>query len=393
MKWKHPNTITGPAAEGDKYFRREEIENRLWREIAKNSHVLFLAPRRVGKSSIVMYMSTRHNKEFACKYENIQSDSSIQAFYKRLCNMTHSALTNYGKSKNWLSSWWNSYTIQSIGKDKIEIQKATIDYRTKFFELLGNLKDHQEKVVLFLDEFPDVIWNINNQHGAQEAETLLNDVRTLRQTKDFKDVFIIVLLGSVGLNHIVKKITGRIDKVNDLHREYLHALEIEQAKNFLNHLIKDATMQLEDATKDYLLNKIGYFIPYYMQLIVEECDDMLKEKNITQLTTMDIDKAYQKIIKKNEHFSDWDRRISKYFPDKYVYLLEVLSMCAHKNGIDLQEIYNIAVSNNNINEWKADIDDILIADGYLYEENQLYAFNSPLLKDWWKARHPLMKKS
>ena len=46
-----------------------------------------------------------------------------------------------------------------------------------------------------------------------------------------------------------------------------------------------------------------------------------------------------------------------------------------------------------INEWKADIDDILIADGYLYEENQLYAFNSPLLKDWWKARHPLMKKS
>ena len=245
MKWKHPNTITGPAAEGDKYFRREEIENRLWREIAKNSHVLFLAPRRVGKSSIVMYMSTRHNKEFACKYENIQSDSSIQDFYKRLCNMTHSALTNYGKSKNWLSSWWNSYTIQSIGKDKIEIQKATIDYRTKFFELLGNLKDHQEKVVLFLDEFPDVIWNINNQHGAQEAETLLNDVRTLRQTKDFKDVFIIVLLGSVGLNHIVKKITGRIDKVNDLHREYLHALEIEQAKNFLNHLIKDATMQLK----------------------------------------------------------------------------------------------------------------------------------------------------
>ncbi|MBL0080063.1 MAG: hypothetical protein IPP53_13455 [Bacteroidetes bacterium] len=71
--------------------------------------------------------------------------------------------------------------------------------------MLGNLKDHQEKVVLFLDEFPDVIWNINNQHGAQEAETLLNDVRTLRQTKDFKDVFIIVLLGSVGLNHIVKK--------------------------------------------------------------------------------------------------------------------------------------------------------------------------------------------
>ncbi|MBL0080064.1 MAG: hypothetical protein IPP53_13460 [Bacteroidetes bacterium] len=92
-------------------------------------------------------------------------------------------------------------------------------------------------------------------------------------------------------------------------------------------------MQLEDATKDYLLNKIGYFIPYYMQLIVEECDDMLKEKNITQLTTMDIDKAYQKIIKKNEHFSDWDRRISKYFPDKYVYLLEVLSMCAHKMAL------------------------------------------------------------
>ena len=54
MNWKKANTITGPTAEGSKYFKRDKVEKRIWRKIMDNHHVLFLAPRRVGKSSIVI---------------------------------------------------------------------------------------------------------------------------------------------------------------------------------------------------------------------------------------------------------------------------------------------------------------------------------------------------
>ncbi len=393
MEWIKPNTITGSAAEGNKYFRRIDIEDKIWHEISQSNHVLFLAPRRVGKSSIVMYMSNNPKPGFACKYEDIESDTSIQDFYKRLCRMTYEALSFSGKSKSKISTWWNSWNINSLGKDKIDLGKSSIDYRKEFFNILDDLKVKKEKVVLFLDEFPDVIWKISQRHGVSEAETLLADIRTLRQTKEFKDVFVMVLLGSVGLAHIVKKITGRTDKVNDLHKEFLPALKASQTLDFLDHLVKDATMKINDDTRKYIMEKIGHFIPFYIQLIIEECDELLHQDGRTELNKADIDKAYNVLLKKHQFFEDWDSRLSRYFPEKYSYLLEVLSKCAAQGTLTLQEIYDIGFEHRNSPEWKADIDDILVADGYLTENDEQYIFNSPLLRDWWKARHPIMKKS
>lgn len=392
MKWIKPNTITGAAAEGSKYYRREDIEAKIWIEVMQGNHVLFLAPRRVGKSSVVMFMAIHSTQGFVCKYEDIESDSSVQDFYKRLCRMTYEALSTKGKNKSWVSKWWNSWTISSIGKDKVEIDRSDLDYRDEFFKFLNELQSQKEKVVLFLDEFPDVLWKIYKRHGIEDAETLLTDVRTLKHTKHFSDVFGLVLLGSVGLTHIVKKITGRIDKVNQLHKEYLPALKKEQGKDFLNFLIEGATIQLSDEIRTFLLQKIGHFIPYYIQLIIEECDELLYEEQRIELTKNDIDEAYTRLIKKHEFFEDWDSRLSKYFPEKYPYLLEVLSKCSNQKSLALQEIYNIAVAHRNEHEWKADIDDILVADGYISEESGVFKFNSPLLRDWWKSRHPIMKK-
>ena len=38
--------------------------------------------------------------------------------------------------------------------------------------------------------------------------------------------------------------------------------------------------------------------------------------NREKLTNIDIDKAYASLLKKNEHFQDWDERLSKYFSEK-----------------------------------------------------------------------------
>lgn len=389
MNWVKPNTITGSVAEGDKYFRRDEIESRIWDEILNHNHVLFLAPRRVGKSSIVKYMSDNPTGPWYCKYENIQSDRSVQDFYKRLCRMTNESVSIQGKLEKLVAIILKKYKIVSLGPDAIDLEHQEINYRDLFFEILKHLKKEKEKVVLFLDEFPDVIHNIYNDQGAIQAEQLLSDLRTFRQSTAFKDVFVMVHLGSVGLNHIVTKISGRTDKVNDLHKEYLSALSHEQALNFLEHLLNGASMKVDNETRNYLLNKIGHFIPYYIQLVIEDCDQELRSSKRQELNSADIDAIYKLLIAKNEHFVDWENRLSRYFPDKYEYLMAVLSTCAKQKQIELKELFNIAIGKNIKNDWKAFVDDVLVADGYLYEENGNYAFNSPLLRDWWKARFPL----
>ena len=76
MKWIRPNTITGPVAQGAKYFRRKDIEDKNMARTAKKEIVyFFLAPRRVGKSSIISYMADNPADGFCCKYEeDIESD-------------------------------------------------------------------------------------------------------------------------------------------------------------------------------------------------------------------------------------------------------------------------------------------------------------------------------
>ena len=385
MKWIRPNTITGSVAQGAKYFRRKDIEDKIWHELQKGNSVLFLAPRRVGKSSIISYMADNPADGFCCKYEDIESDSSIQDFYKRLIRMSLDSLTKYGKVKKGISGWWNSWTIESIGKDNVGIVKAEVDHRKEFKNLLGELKKNEEKVALFLDEFPDVILKLSKNN---EAEQLLEDVRHLCHDDQFKGTFTLVLLGSVGLAHIVKQVTGRSHKINQLHKEHLPSLERTKAEDFLDFLLQGATMKLGSNEREYLLNKVGNFIPFYIQLLIEECDDSLYMEQREKLTCIDIDKAYASLLKKNEHFQDWDERLSKYFSEKYRFLHQVLTQCARKGSISLLDILDIGVKYGNDLYWKADIDDILVADGYITADEDNYTFISPLMRDWWKLRHP-----
>ncbi|MBK7225952.1 MAG: hypothetical protein IPH96_11270 [Saprospiraceae bacterium] len=178
----------------------------------------------------------------------------------------------------------DSWTIKTLGKDKVEIGHKDIDYRSTFFDLLDKLKESKLKVVLFLDEFPDVVLNIFEKEGEGNAKQLLADIRTLCHEDKFKSTFVLVLLGSVGLSHIVKKVTGRNDKINQLHTKYLPPLTEDQSMTFLNFLLEGATMQLSEETKEFLLNKIGNYIPYYIQLLIEECDEILYNENRPELT-------------------------------------------------------------------------------------------------------------
>ena len=46
-------TIIGQAARGEDFFPRYKITEEIWNKLEAGSNLLFVAPRRVGKSSIL----------------------------------------------------------------------------------------------------------------------------------------------------------------------------------------------------------------------------------------------------------------------------------------------------------------------------------------------------
>ena len=47
---------TGNIVYQENYFPRPKDENKIWRKIESGNHLLLLAPRRVGKSSMIQFL-------------------------------------------------------------------------------------------------------------------------------------------------------------------------------------------------------------------------------------------------------------------------------------------------------------------------------------------------
>lgn len=387
MKWIHPNTIVGSTAVGKKYFRRHKIEEKLWREIRKGNHILLSAPRRLGKSSIMKYIAANPDAHYSCKYQNISSDATAIDFYKRLFELLLIQLKSLQKARERFRRWLQTKGVEEITATGVKIKEKDFDYKSNLLELLSKLKPADVHVVLMLDEFPDVIKNIAAREGIAQAKDILHTLRSLRHDDSFKGHFTLVLAGSVGLDHIVKNV-DRLSVINDLYEQNLEALDADEVDGFFEHLLQNASMQVDEACRTYILQRLQQALPYYIQLIIEGCNDILYTDKRTQLTKEDIDRAWSLVLRNHKNFSDWDERLEDYFPNDYPFFWEVLTYCAHHSSLSIQELYNLAIKTGQSTTYKAKIDDVLIKDGYLHQEGNIFTFISPLLQEWWKCRHP-----
>lgn len=389
--WNHPKTIIGDAAEGSFYFRRPDVEERIWREIDKQNNVVFNAPRRTGKSSILKYMAANCDEKYLCRYENISSDRTSQDFYKRFFGLVFTQVNRKDRLKNKFSELLDSIGIESIsvsGEIKFQNKSQTVDYKESLLQMLPRMSEEKERIVLFLDEFPDVISNVANEEGPKAARDILQTLRKITQESQFKDGIGLVLTGSIGLDHVVRKVDRTI-VINNFRRVSLPPLDDAQPYDFVKFLTENASMNVDDSVAKYLIKKLHQPIPYFIQLIIESANDIVYDNNTMEVTEDIVNQAWQEVLGQHEHFQDWNDRLKTYCKDEYEFLMDVLKHASHNSNISIQELYNYGGKHGLLHEYKALTDDILIKDGYLEEspENS-FMFISPLLKEWWASRYP-----
>src|SRR5579862_6831522 len=74
----------GQAATGDNFFDRPNEIRRIWAALDSGAHLMIAAPRRVGKTSILLRLKAMEHDEFFCLYVITQSVDSSRDFFKRL---------------------------------------------------------------------------------------------------------------------------------------------------------------------------------------------------------------------------------------------------------------------------------------------------------------------
>jgi len=259
--------------------------------------------------------------------------------------------------------------------------------------IIPQLRDLKISVVLFLDEFAEVINKLNKQNKSEDAISILHTIREMRHDENFRH-FTLVFAGSIGLHHVVKSI-DRPKIVNDLHPITVGALSTNEAKEMIQQLTKNASVQYINGLDDILIKKIKNLLPYYIQLMLEEIN-LIARKNLNPTIDHEVvNLAFDNVSRKANNFEDWIERLKDYMPEQFSFINNLLIHTAHRGEILIQKVYDIAIKPEyNRSEDYMNFVDQLITEGYFEEvEKHKYRFLSPFLEAFWLHKFPIYNEN
>ena len=376
--------ITGQVVRNKNFWNRKfELED-IWDAIENGEHLLLVAPRRVGKTSIMHKILDEPKDGYLALYIDCEEDDFEHEFWARLFNsLKKEEFTNKFKSNiTKFKSIIHSIDIKKVSLSGIEFGEGKIvNYKDAFEELMNNLPKDQ-KIIIMIDEFAQTIENILKYESEQKALSLLKTHRAIRQSNLSTNI-VFIYAGSIGLESVVAKLDG-MKYINDLKAIKVSPLEVLDANNFISHLLTKNNMIMNKIQIDYMLNQIEWLIPFYIQLILDEIRKLSRRnQNITNDT---VDTAINNALEHKNYFDNWRSKIKEAFSDKgYLFSKEVLNVISENKTISKNDITNIADKYKVTNDERRETLQSLVYDGYINNSNniKIYRFNSPILRMWW----------
>ena len=374
----------GQAVRGSDFWNRESELSCIWSAIESGSHILLAAPRRVGKTSIMLRMQDKPIEGYLVIYLDTESADSENEFWQKLFNaMMEEEFVDKLKSKSKVFyEKIKSINIKKISLSGVEFGDGeTLDYADAFENLVKDL-DIDKKLIIMLDEFAQTVENIIKYEDIKNAQSLLKTHRQLRQNPKFSSKVTFVYAGSIGLESVVSKINST-KLINDLNSIKVSPLSITEAQELVKKLSKSVDIEIDDETLSYLLEKIEWLIPFYIQLLIQELRTLSKKRTINNEM---VEEAVDKALEHRNHFEHWQSKLKEAFEkNSYLFAKEILNLVSENTTIQSSQIMNIAAKHSVDEDDAKEIIHTLVYDGYINnnDDPKIYRFNSPILRMWW----------
>jgi hypothetical protein len=406
MKDLPPDFYTGaPVDPADLWFRDEFISD-LW-EIIEGHHSLLRAPRRTGKTSVMDYLAARPEQGFAPVTVYVQDLDHPGEFILTLLDAFHERHPSFFRAAFEKGSRVIGNVLSRVGEIgvegfKVALRNADPDWRTnwrhhgdEFFKLV---RDKNERLLIIVDEFPDMIINMKKNHPELVRPFLawFRGHRTNPAPK--KDPIRWLLGGSVNLSSTLDAI-GCIDEINDLHEEPLPVLTAEQVAVFVNTMLRSRTVEISEDLPPAVADRLGRPVPLFLQMITQDLYRIWKRER-RKLEVADVDKAFDDLVVSSaarDKLQHYYSRIAQYYDEpkrSAAYeLLATLSVIPDGMERDrLASVFQRVLADQGItlpdHERKRLFNEILRDlenDFYVAEvATDRFDFSSGLLKSWWK---------
>jgi len=379
--------ITGQIVIGDDFFGRTKEREEGWELIKKRTSLILADSRRVGKSSFAYKMRERAEQEkWNYVFCNMQGCRNEEALYNKFITELerNSQYKKIGKK-------WKLEEIE-VSPEAMTFRAVALKWKrqSKSNNIYNNLEeilDHTKDTLIVFDEliiFLNKLKGENNER-LKDAVLFLDWLEAIRNVPNSKIRWILCSSLSIDKFLLDHKIEG---KMKGMHRFLIGELKDGEPTGFIDALAKSKNLIFSEESKQYTLDKLGWHLPYFIQLLFSKLPK--SDKNI-HISTETIEKAYQELLaeaEKQKHFITWVRHLDTYSKDEgkcaHIILKELSTrqQGGSKNALELWILS--VIRGKDVDEIVKDLLEKLEQGGYIIQnENKKYLFRSPLLRDFW----------
>lgn len=391
--------VVGPAVQGEDFFDRVDELAEL-REEGLRQHLLLLAPRRVGKTSLLHKLATvtRAEAGWHAIYCSVEDAADEVGFLRSLTE----ALEGDPAAKPVLKKLRKGRLgklLQGVDKVKLwhfEFARARPegdpldDALREMKTALGELPGHW---FMLLDELPLFVLRLLQLDPAgARARRFLQWFRRMRQ-HDVDSLMSLhwVVAGSIGLDSVAERHT-LTDTINDLRIVHLGPFSEPVALAFLQALASHHRVTLAEEVAREVCVRVGWLIPHHLQALFSELRTLQRETGRTPMRD-DVAVAFDRLLGLSLHFDFWHQRLDKELgAERAKRARTLLGACASDPiGASLTTLgMRLAAEIQDVDEREREqrwLLKVLVSDGYLREDGDRRVFRSHLLREYWLRRY------
>lgn len=395
----------GNWVEGDRFWDRESDTELLIEKLDEGAHILLVAQRRMGKTSLMKEIKRLLNKRYTCLYIDLQKASDAEAAIVEISMALQPHTNLWGKTKklfsNALSIITGTVEELSLGEIGIKLRAGLTsgNWVEKGDLLFSILAESEQPVLLLIDEVPLLVnrmlkgddFRITPERKAKVDEFMswLRKNSLAHQGK-----IRIVLSGSIGFEPILRQ-AGLSATINNFLPYDLKPWDQEIAQGCLRALASQYGILFKDNSEAVMAKRLGCCIPHHVQMFFSHVHDRCKRRGRMEFYPDEVNDVYESEmlgIRGHSELTHYEERLKLVLgPELFTMALEILTetavtgclarpaLMALQKGYEFEDRSCLAASEEILR--------VLEHDGYISATKEGYVFESHLLRDWWKKRY------
>ncbi|HWU88344.1 MAG TPA: hypothetical protein VN253_13755 [Kofleriaceae bacterium] len=388
--------VVGKPVTGSNFFGREQELEELG-EITRDEHVLLLAPRRVGKTSLLLALQSEVSQERSAigVYVSVAAATNELQFVRSVLQAIYETRPGKRLKPNVIAAWLRRHGRRlkgvKVAGTGFDLEGApTPEWQEEADKVFTALATMGTPWLIMIDELPTLVLSLARQDpSGARVRAFLQWFRNLRQLPLGTESLRFVLAGSIGLDNVTNR-HRLTDTINDLRDWRLGPFSRESADRFLAELARGYQLELGPELRGAICDHAEWLIPYHLQVIFSALREQCGGR--TPPSAALLDRAIEALLSRKAYFAYWDERLHDAFGAPEDDLARaMLATCARDprgaTASALQQSIAREVPNPRERAAAAAwILDVLGNDGYLVDEAGRSRFRSGLLRRYWLSQ-------